>query len=96
MFDKNVDLFWTKFGAILGPVVAAKNAPKTKPKTRPIFIRLGAHPWMAQSNPKLVHKQSLGSNLLYLATPNDSLIICQAFTLFVNEPRFGHQTAFEN
>ena len=34
--------------------------------------------------------QGLCSNVLSLAHSNDLLIFCEAFTPFVNEPRFGH------
>ena len=40
--------------------------------------------------PKVVPHLGLCSNLLFLAHSKDLLKFCQAFTQFVNEPRFGH------
>ena len=39
--------------------------------------------------PKMVELIPLGSNLLFLTHSNDLLKFCEAFTQFVNEPRFG-------
>ena len=39
--------------------------------------------------PKMPQSQGLCSNLLSLAHSNETIMFCQAFTPFVNEPRFG-------
>ena len=82
--------FRANFKLILGLVLVRKPTSQnwTNNDTH-LFVLPGTHPEMATDCPKVVHGQGLGSNLLYQATLNDSLTSCQAFTLFVNESRFG-------
>ena len=87
LFEPSLDQFWanldTMFGISAEPILGqfcsnfwshfcAKTNPKARPKTGPIFGFPGEP---RGDGPDLVQGQGLSSNLLYLATLNDSLTV---------------------